>query len=184
MTRPANASPTTAATTANTATIPSAYANVVAVASAQQSPPVPAPQQQQQTAQQQHLANHNSNMQQLPTIPNVLTMKALPPSGVPSTIAQQRLQPKMPTGKGRKATSNRLPPGAVNLERSYQICQAVIQNSPNRENLKAQLRPPAAILNQATSQQKPQQQQATCDNETELKFDLVSNEKHLIPNSN
>jgi len=67
---------------------------------------------------------------------------------VPSTIAQQRLQPKMPTGKGRKATSNRLPPGAVNLERSYQICQAVIQNSPNRENLKAQLRPPAAILNQ------------------------------------
>jgi len=84
----------------------------------------------------------------------------------------------------RCSSTNRLPPGAVNLERSYQICQAVIQNSPNRENLKAQLRPPAAILNQATSQQKPQQQQATCDNETELKFDLVSNEKHLIPNSN
>uniref|UniRef100_A0A1A9V1N8 DEUBAD domain-containing protein n=1 Tax=Glossina austeni TaxID=7395 RepID=A0A1A9V1N8_GLOAU len=74
-------------------------------------------------------------------------LKALPPSGVPTTIAQQRPSVKVPSNKGRKTTS-KLPPGAVNLERSYQICQAVIQNSPNRENLKAQLRPPAALLNQ------------------------------------
>jgi len=45
-------------------------------------------------------------------------------------------------------------------------------------SVKSEPKPPA------TSQQKPQQQQATCDNETELKFDLVSNEKQLIPNSN
>lgn len=49
-------------------------------------------------------------------------------------------------GRGRRATSN-LPPGAVNLERSYQICQAVIQNSPNRHQLKAQLKPPPFIVN-------------------------------------
>nr|CRL92662.1 ASX [Drosophila subobscura] len=171
MTRPAaNASPTTAATTANNTTIPSAYANVVAVTAApqpQQQPPPPSvtasaavavPQQlplPQPQPQQQQLSNHNSSMQQLPTLPSVLTMKTLPPSGVPTTIAQQRLQPKMPTGKGRKATNNRMPPGAVNLERSYQICQAVIQNSPNRENLKAQLRPPGAILNQQQPQPQP-----------------------------
>ncbi|KAL9916157.1 transcriptional regulator additional sex combs isoform 1-T10 [Glossina fuscipes fuscipes] len=78
-------------------------------------------------------------------------LKALPPSGVPTTIAQQRPSVKVPSNKGRKTTS-KLPPGAVNLERSYQICQAVIQNSPNRENLKAQLRPPAALLNQQQQQ--------------------------------
>ncbi|KFB45088.1 hypothetical protein ZHAS_00013006 [Anopheles sinensis] len=48
-------------------------------------------------------------------------------------------------GSGR-STSSRLPPGAVNLERSYQICQAVIQNSPNRHQLKAQLKSPQAFL--------------------------------------
>lgn len=36
----------------------------------------------------------------------------------------------------------RPPPGTVNLERSYQICQAVIQNSanPNRDKLNNQLK--------------------------------------------
>jgi len=38
------------------------------------------------------------------------------------------------------------PPGTVNLERSYRICQAVIENSPNCEQLKAQLRPPSAFV--------------------------------------
>ncbi|KAG8231908.1 hypothetical protein J437_LFUL011377 [Ladona fulva] len=38
------------------------------------------------------------------------------------------------------------PPGAVNLERSYQICQAVIQNSPNRDQLRCQLKPPPSSL--------------------------------------
>uniref|UniRef100_A0A0A9WLZ0 Polycomb protein Asx n=1 Tax=Lygus hesperus TaxID=30085 RepID=A0A0A9WLZ0_LYGHE len=53
-----------------------------------------------------------------------------------------------PTSRsGRNNTnSNRPPPGAVNLERSYQICQAVIQNSPNRHQLRCQLKPPPALL--------------------------------------
>lgn len=51
-------------------------------------------------------------------------------------------------GRGGRAnnTGGRPPPGAVNLERSYQICQAVILNSPNRHQLKAQLRPPQEFL--------------------------------------
>ena len=48
--------------------------------------------------------------------------------------------------RGGRSSSSRLPPGAVNLERSYQICQAVIQNSPNRHQLKAQLKSPQAFL--------------------------------------
>lgn len=49
-------------------------------------------------------------------------------------------------GTRRERSSNKPPPGAVNLERSYQICQAVIQNSPNRDQLKAQLKPPPSLL--------------------------------------
>lgn len=45
-------------------------------------------------------------------------------------------------GRGRGQVGSKPPPGAVNLERSYQICQAVIQNSPNRHQLRCQLRPP------------------------------------------
>lgn len=60
-------------------------------------------------------------------------------------------RPKVPpqvtkSGRGSRGNSNRPPPGAVNLERSYQICQAVIQSSPNRHQLKAQLRPPPSML--------------------------------------
>nr|XP_014092079.1 polycomb protein Asx isoform X2 [Bactrocera oleae] len=107
------------------------------------------------------IVNAASNMSNVSTsnvsVANTNAIKGLTPAGIPTTIAQQRPASKLPTGgKGRK-TVNKLPPGAVNLERSYQICQAVIQNSPNRENLKAQLRPPSAILNQ--HQQQPQQQQ-------------------------
>lgn len=47
------------------------------------------------------------------------------------------------SGRGRGQGGGKNPPGAVNLERSYQICQAVIQNSPNRHQLRCQLRPPA-----------------------------------------
>nr|CAI5858484.1 unnamed protein product [Callosobruchus analis] len=47
---------------------------------------------------------------------------------------------------GRGSASNKPPPGAVNLERSYQICQAVIQNSPNRDQLRCQLKPPPSLL--------------------------------------
>jgi additional sex combs-like protein len=47
-------------------------------------------------------------------------------------------------GRGGRGGSSKPPPGAVNLERSFQICQAVIQNSPNRHRF--QLKPPQAIL--------------------------------------
>lgn len=49
-------------------------------------------------------------------------------------------------GSRSRASSNKPPPGAVNLERSYQICQAVIQNSPNRDQLRCQLKPPPSLL--------------------------------------
>ncbi|XP_055591735.1 polycomb protein Asx-like isoform X3 [Uranotaenia lowii] len=52
---------------------------------------------------------------------------------------------------GGRTSSSRLPPGAVNLERSYQICQAVIQSSPNRHQLRAQLKPPQAFLSSSNS---------------------------------
>ncbi|XP_008180420.1 polycomb protein Asx isoform X1 [Acyrthosiphon pisum] len=54
------------------------------------------------------------------------------------------------SSSGSSRTSGRSslkqPPGAINLERSYQICQAVIQNSPNRNQLRCQLKPPPAVL--------------------------------------
>ncbi|KAJ8875220.1 hypothetical protein PR048_023115 [Dryococelus australis] len=51
-----------------------------------------------------------------------------------------------PGSSGRNSrSSNKPPPGAVNLERSYQICQAVIQNSPNRDQLRFQLLPPSML---------------------------------------
>lgn len=53
--------------------------------------------------------------------------------------------------RSSRTSSNKPPPGAVNLERSYQICQAVIQNSPNRDQLKAQLKPPPSMLASSVS---------------------------------
>lgn len=44
-----------------------------------------------------------------------------------------------------KVTRSR-PPGGVNIQRSYEIVQAVIANSPNRDQLQAQLKTPAALL--------------------------------------
>lgn len=58
-------------------------------------------------------------------------------------------KPKSQQGGGgsrNRGNSNKPPPGAVNLERSYQICQAVIQNSPNRDQLRCQLKPPPSLL--------------------------------------
>ncbi|XP_055372771.1 polycomb protein Asx isoform X2 [Condylostylus longicornis] len=95
------------------------------------------------------------------TVPSQ-TIKVIPNSGgISSAITPQRSKllttqqqqhqqitqvHSQPSNKGRRS-SNKLPPGAVNLERSYQICQAVIQNSPNRHQLTAQLRrPPPSLL--------------------------------------
>ncbi|KAK4880162.1 hypothetical protein RN001_008308 [Aquatica leii] len=53
---------------------------------------------------------------------------------------------KQGSANNRNRSNNKPPPGAVNLERSYQICQAVIQNSPNRDQLRCQLKPPPSLL--------------------------------------
>ncbi|KAF5305689.1 hypothetical protein FQA39_LY09178 [Lamprigera yunnana] len=53
---------------------------------------------------------------------------------------------KQGSTNNRNRSNNKPPPGAVNLERSYQICQAVIQNSPNRDQLRCQLKPPPSLL--------------------------------------
>ncbi|XP_050426407.1 putative Polycomb group protein ASXL3 isoform X2 [Adelges cooleyi] len=50
------------------------------------------------------------------------------------------------TSRSNRTATSKQPPGAVNLERSYQICQAVIQNSPNRNQLRCQLKPPPSML--------------------------------------
>lgn len=81
--------------------------------------------------------------------PSILNARA-PGSTVPvrmkvaggGIVVQGGLPQRSGSSRGRGATSNKPPPGAVNLERSYQICQAVIQNSPNRHQLRCQLRPP------------------------------------------
>ncbi|MPC29862.1 Polycomb protein Asx [Portunus trituberculatus] len=44
-----------------------------------------------------------------------------------------------------KLTKGRTP-GVVNIQRSYEIVQAVIANSPNRDQLQAQLKTPASLL--------------------------------------
>lgn len=78
------------------------------------------------------------------SVPYLSLATTQPLRAVPNT---QQIRQKIPIKGGRgRTTSNRPPPGAVNLERSYQICQAVIQNSPNRHQLKAHLKPPPALF--------------------------------------
>ncbi|CRL07558.1 CLUMA_CG020523, isoform A [Clunio marinus] len=57
---------------------------------------------------------------------------------------QQQSMIAAPPRMRHQQNNQRPPPGTVNLERSYQICQAVIQNStnPNRHQLNNQLKPP------------------------------------------
>lgn len=88
-----------------------------------------------------------------PSIPGGVVMNARAPGAVmpmrmkvagggvviPGGSSVQRVSA---SGRGRGHSGSKPPPGAVNLERSYQICQAVIQNSPNRHQLRCQLRPP------------------------------------------
>ncbi len=68
-------------------------------------------------------------------------------SAVPGTSSAGLIAPQQSLrgGPGKQNQATRAPPGTVNLERSYRICQAVIENSPNCEQLKAQLRPPSAF---------------------------------------
>lgn len=65
-----------------------------------------------------------------------------------SIVSDEKVQSKIPGkgGRGSRLNNNRPPRGAVNFERSYQICQAVIEKSANRHQLKAQIRPQPSLL--------------------------------------
>lgn len=93
------------------------------------------PQQHQliKTIQQQHQQLQQQQVQQTQQI---------------QQLQQQQQQVHLhPRSSARAPTNQRPPPGTVNLERSYQICQAVIQNSPNRHQLNCQLKPrPTSLL--------------------------------------
>ena len=95
-------------------------------------PAQPQPQQQQQQQQQ---INNFSNM--------------MATSNVQSMSQQSLLLGSAPRMR-HQPNNQRPPPGTVNLERSYQICQAVIQNSanPNRHQLNHQLKPPPQVMGQ------------------------------------
>ncbi|XP_059059359.1 putative Polycomb group protein ASXL3 [Achroia grisella] len=89
--------------------------------------------------------------QEIEAVPTLVSSTTVTHPPVNSTTMTQSIRPtgkKSKSGKesNRSRSSNKVPPGAVNLERSYQICQAVIQNSPNRDALRGQLRPPPALL--------------------------------------
>ncbi|CAH2265264.1 jg19791 [Pararge aegeria aegeria] len=86
------------------------------------------------------------------------TTAANPPiNSTTMTQSARSAAKKSKSGKesNRSRCSNKVPPGAVNLERSYQICQAVIQNSPNRDALRGQLRPPPALLTRPARAPRP-----------------------------
>lgn len=87
----------------------------------------------------QHLTNINNSM--MTTVSNV--------SNVVSNVSctNQQIIATQPPRMRQQQNHQRPPPGTVNLERSYQICQAVIQNSanPNRQQLNNQLKPPPHV---------------------------------------
>ncbi|XP_042203569.1 polycomb protein Asx-like isoform X2 [Homarus americanus] len=82
--------------------------------------------------------------------PRVIT-QTLPSSSVTSVaskIKTVRTLPQSVPGSGTmtvKVTKSRNA-GGVNIQRSYEIVQAVIANSPNRDQLQAQLKSPASLL--------------------------------------
>ncbi|KAJ8970172.1 hypothetical protein NQ317_013690 [Molorchus minor] len=79
------------------------------------------------------------------SLPYLALSTSQPMRAVPT---HSKSKPKASQGSSgnRNRNGNKPPPGAVNLERSYQICQAVIQNSPNRDQLRCQLKPPPSLL--------------------------------------
>lgn len=83
-------------------------------------------------------------------------------------------------GRGSRTITDRPPPGAVNLERSYEICRAVIQNSPNRHQLKAQLRPPPSLISTKVQVTNP----ATVQGTTVTKFVKKLPEEQPIAKTN
>lgn len=87
----------------------------------------------------QHLTSINNMMTTVSNVSNV--------SNVNCTSNQQIIASQPPRVRQQQQNHQRPPPGTVNLERSYQICQAVIQNSanPNRQQLNNQLKPPPHV---------------------------------------
>lgn len=88
--------------------------------------PQPVFQHQQPPPQQPQLQQPQPQQQQLNGNSSVTTAMQIPVN------SQQAL-----LQRSRQLQNSKSPPGSVNLERSYQICQAVIQNSsnPNRQQL-------------------------------------------------
>ncbi|XP_063242161.1 polycomb protein Asx-like [Bacillus rossius redtenbacheri] len=89
------------------------------------------------------------------SVPYLALTSTTPIRALPGQLPKSQAKPKPPRdpsqvtpgSSGRNSRSaSKPPPGAVNLERSYQICQAVIQNSPNRDQLRCQLKPPPSLL--------------------------------------
>nr|XP_053657519.1 putative Polycomb group protein ASXL3 [Cherax quadricarinatus] len=76
------------------------------------------------------------------------TLPSSSSTSVASKIKTVRTLPQGMTGSGTmtvKLTKSRTP-GGINIQRSYEIVQAVIANSPNRDQLQAQLKSPASLL--------------------------------------
>lgn len=86
----------------------------------------------------QHLNTVNNMMNPVQHVTQHMNNQLVSNLNNPQVVANQ--QPRM----RHQQNNQRPPPGSVNLERSYQICQAVIQNStnPNRQQLNNQLKPP------------------------------------------
>ncbi|XP_075992049.1 transcriptional regulator additional sex combs [Anticarsia gemmatalis] len=98
--------------------------------------------------------------QELEAATSLVSSTAVTNPPINSTALTQSLRPvgkKSKLGKesNRSRSTNKVPPGTVNLERSYQICQAAIQNSPNRDALRGQLRPPPALLTRPARAPRP-----------------------------
>lgn len=99
------------------------------------------PQQIFQHSQPQHQQQHIGVPHQ--HLSNINNMAMMTTNNVHNLNNQQILAAPPPRMRHQQI-NQRPPPGSVNLERSYQICQAVIQNSanPNRQQLNNQLKPP------------------------------------------
>ncbi|CAH0700771.1 unnamed protein product [Spodoptera exigua] len=102
----------------------------------------------------------DSTKQELDAATSLISSTAVTNPPVNSTTITQGIwargkKSKIGKESNRSRSSNKVPPGTVNLERSYQICQAAIQNSPNRDALRGQLRPPPALLTRPARSVRP-----------------------------
>lgn len=99
------------------------------------------PQQIFQPAQQHLSTVNNINMNVGQHVNQIMNNQIV------NNLNNQQLVPTQQPRMRHQQNNQRPPPGSVNLERSYQICQAVIQNStnPNRQQLNNQLKPPSAM---------------------------------------